>query len=120
MEIAIAGVIALVAGIIAGKFIFKKDVEQTIKAAEEKADSMIKEAKIKQENIKKEKLIKIINKEAHSRMPVVRGDLDNCLGMVHIKDLFKKINLKSFCITNPSECRMSAMSTCLVIDMKSL
>ena len=48
------------------------------------------------ENIKKEKLIKIINKEAHSRMPVVRGDLDNCLGMVHIKDLFKKINLKSF------------------------
>lgn len=48
------------------------------------------------ENIKKEKLIKIINKEAHSRMPVVRGDLDNCLGMVHIKDLFMKINLKSF------------------------
>ena len=48
------------------------------------------------ENIKKEKLIKIINKEAHSRMPVVRGDLDNCFGMVHIKDLFKKINLKSF------------------------
>jgi CBS domain containing-hemolysin-like protein len=48
------------------------------------------------ENIKKEKLIKIINKEAHSRMPVVRDDLDNCLGMVHIKDLFKKINLKSF------------------------
>ena len=29
-------------------------------------------------------------------MPVVRGDLDNCFGMVHIKDLFKKINLKSF------------------------
>ena len=48
------------------------------------------------ENIKKEKLIKIINKEAHSRMPVIRGDLDSCFGMVHIKDLFKKINLKSF------------------------
>ena len=49
------------------------------------------------ENITKEKLIKIINKEAHSRMPVVRGDLDNCLGMVHIKDLFKKINLVIIC-----------------------
>ena len=48
------------------------------------------------EKITKEKLIKIINKEAHSRMPVVKDDLDNCLGMVHIKDLFKKINLKSF------------------------
>ena len=50
------------------------------------------------EKINKEKLIKIINKEAHSRMPVVNGELENCLGMVHIKDLFKKINNKSFII----------------------
>ena len=48
------------------------------------------------EKIDKENLIKIINKEAHSRMPVVKGELENCLGMVHIKDLFKKINNKSF------------------------
>lgn len=46
--------------------------------------------------ITKEQIIKIINKEAHSRMPVVEGDLEHCIGMVHIKDLFKKINLKSF------------------------
>ena len=48
------------------------------------------------EKIDKENLIKIINKEAHSRMPVVKEELEYCLGMVHIKDLFKKINNKSF------------------------
>ncbi len=48
------------------------------------------------QNINKENIIKIINKEAHSRMPVVENDLEHCLGMVHIKDLFKKINNKSF------------------------
>ncbi len=48
------------------------------------------------EKIDKENLIRIINKEAHSRMPVVKEELENCLGMVHIKDLFKKINNKSF------------------------
>ena len=48
------------------------------------------------QNINKENIIKIINKEAHSRIPVVKNDLEHCLGMVHIKDLFKKINNKSF------------------------
>ena len=48
------------------------------------------------QNIDKENIIKIINKEAHSRIPVVKKDLEHCLGMVHIKDLFKKINNKSF------------------------
>ena len=48
------------------------------------------------EKIDKGNLIKIINREAHSRMPVVKDELENCLGMVHIKDLFKKINNKSF------------------------
>ena len=48
------------------------------------------------QNIDKDNIIKIINKEAHSRMPVVKKDLEHCLGMVHIKDLFKKINNKSF------------------------
>ena len=48
------------------------------------------------QNINKENIIKIINKEAHSRMPVVKNDLEHSLGMVHIKDLFKKINNKSF------------------------
>ena len=33
-------------------------------------------------------------------MPVVKKDLEHCLGMVHIKDLFKKINNKSFNINS--------------------
>ena len=48
------------------------------------------------QNIDKENIIKIINKEAHSRMPVVKKDLEHCLGMVHIKDLFMNFYYKSF------------------------
>ena len=47
------------------------------------------------QKIDKNNLIKIINRESHSRMPVVKEDLENCLGMVHIKDIFRKINNKS-------------------------
>jgi magnesium and cobalt transporter len=36
-------------------------------------------------------LIKSINKESHSRIPIFRKDLDDVLGMVHIKDLIKFI-----------------------------
>ena len=40
-----------------------------------------------------QELIKIIEKESHSRIPIYRKDLDDVLGMVHIKDLIK-INFK--------------------------
>ncbi len=36
-------------------------------------------------------LIQVFSKEGHSRMPVYRGDLDDPLGMVHIKDLIEMI-----------------------------
>ena len=36
-----------------------------------------------------DELIKIIENESHSRMPVFRKDLDDVLGMVHIKDIIK-------------------------------
>ncbi len=36
-----------------------------------------------------EEITNIINKESHSRMPVYRKDLDDILGMVHIKDIIK-------------------------------
>lgn len=71
MEIAIAGVIALIAGIIAGKFIFKKEVDQIVKAAEDKAASLIKEAEIKQESIKKEKIL-----EAKTKYLDLKTDFD--------------------------------------------
>jgi len=34
-------------------------------------------------------IIDIIDKESHSRMPVFRKDLDDVLGMIHIKDIIK-------------------------------
>ena len=36
-----------------------------------------------------EEITNIIDKESHSRMPVYRKDLDDILGMVHIKDIVK-------------------------------
>jgi magnesium and cobalt transporter len=39
-------------------------------------------------------LLNLLNKESHSRLPVYRKDLDNVLGMVHIKDLLKFFNKK--------------------------
>ena len=40
-------------------------------------------------------LIVIINKESHSRIPIYRKDLDDVIGMVHIKDLIKFISNNS-------------------------
>lgn len=39
-------------------------------------------------------LLNLLYKESHSRLPVYRKDLDNVLGMVHIKDLLKFFNKK--------------------------
>ena len=41
------------------------------------------------QNYSYEEINNIINKESHSRMPVYRKDLDDILGMVHIKDIIK-------------------------------
>lgn len=51
----IIGVIALIAGIILGKFIFKKNTQQLIEAAEQKAQQIVTEAEARAETIKKEK-----------------------------------------------------------------
>ena len=40
-------------------------------------------------------LILIINKQSHSRIPIYRKDLDDVIGMVHIKDLIKFISSSS-------------------------
>ena len=42
-----------------------------------------------------DELIKIFDKESHSRIPIFRKDLDDVLGMIHIKDLIKFINQES-------------------------
>jgi ribonuclease Y len=51
----IVGVLALAAGIVAGKFIFSKNTEQKIAEAEQQAQGIVREAELKAENIRKEK-----------------------------------------------------------------
>jgi len=51
----IVAVVALVAGIIAGKFIFAKNVNQKIEEAELHAKSIVKEAELRAETVRKEK-----------------------------------------------------------------
>ncbi|MDE3235321.1 MAG: ribonuclease Y [Bacteroidota bacterium] len=51
----IVGVIALIAGIIAGKVIFAKDTKKQVEEAELQAQTIIKEAELRAETIKKEK-----------------------------------------------------------------
>ena len=48
-----------------------------------------------QQNYSFEEITNIIDKESHSRMPVYRKDLDDILGMVHIKDIIKFSGSKS-------------------------
>jgi ribonuclease Y len=51
----IAAAIALVAGIVTGKFIFAKNTQQKIDEAELRAKAIVREAELSAENIRKEK-----------------------------------------------------------------
>ena len=51
----IAAIIALVAGVVAGKFIFAKDTNKKVEEAETHAQNLLKEAELRAENIRKEK-----------------------------------------------------------------
>jgi ribonucrease Y len=53
----IIGVIALIAGIIVGRFIFAKNTQKQIEIAEQEAQKMISVAQTSAENIKKEKIL---------------------------------------------------------------
>src|SRR5580692_11895145 len=57
MEAIIAGAIALVVGIIAGKFLFAKNETKKIEDAEVQAKKLVSDAHITAENLKKEKLL---------------------------------------------------------------
>jgi len=50
-------VVALVAGLIAGKFVFAKDTRKRVEEAEQQAQGLIKEAQLRAETLKKEKEI---------------------------------------------------------------
>jgi ribonuclease Y len=53
----IIGILALIAGIFAGKLIFSKNTQSKSEEANFQAQTIIKEAELKAENIKKEKLL---------------------------------------------------------------
>ncbi len=86
--IVITAVIALVAGIIAGKFIFAKDTQKRITEAELQAQTILKEAAIKAEAVKKEKQLEakerfVQLKAEHEKEVIERnrkvGDAENRL-----------------------------------------
>jgi len=51
----IVGVISLIVGVVAGKFIFAKNTKRQVEEAESQAQTILKEAELRAETIKKEK-----------------------------------------------------------------
>ena len=76
------------------KNIFKNVINLSDKCIE---DVMIPRADIDavSSDIKVNNLIGFINKTKHSRIPIYQENLDKIIGMVHIRDLFERINNKA-------------------------
>ena len=47
-----------------------------------------------------DEILKLIDEENHSRMPVYEDNLDNVIGMIHVKDILEQIRNKNFLINN--------------------
>ena len=75
------------------KNIFKNVINLSDKCIE---DVMIPRADIDavSSDIKINNLVSFINKTKHSRIPVFQDNLDRIIGMIHIRDLFEKVNNK--------------------------
>jgi ribonuclease Y len=69
MEAIIAGIVALVVGIVAGKFLFAKNTTKKVEDAEGQAKKIVSDAQITAENLKKEKLL-----EAKERFVQLRAE----------------------------------------------
>ena len=67
----IIGGIALLVGIVAGKFIFAKDTQRKVQDAEQQAQKIINEAQASAENLKKEKIL-----EAKERFVQMKAEHD--------------------------------------------
>ena len=77
MEAIIAGAVALVLGIIAGKFLFAKNTTKKIEDAEAQAKKIVTEGQTAAENLKKEKML-----EAKERMVQLKAE--------HEKEILEK------------------------------
>ena len=65
-------------------------------------DIMIPRSQVKalEINISLKKMLSLIQSESYSRFPVYRGELDNCLGAIHVKDIIPYlVESKDFNIT---------------------
>ena len=67
----IIGVLALIVGIAAGRFIFAKNTKQQLEDADAKANAIIKEAELRSETLKKEKQL-----EAKEKFVQLKSDYD--------------------------------------------
>lgn len=67
----IIGVVALIAGIIAGKFIFSKNTKKLVEEADQQAQKIIADGKLQAETLKKEKLL-----EAKERFVQLKSEHD--------------------------------------------
>jgi len=71
----IIGVVSLIAGVIAGKFIFAKDTKRQVEEAEKQAQTILKEAELRAETVKKEKQL-----EAKEKFVQLKSEHDREVG----------------------------------------
>lgn len=71
LMILIVAIVALIIGIVAGKFIFKANTQQKIDEAENQAQKLIKDAQLQAETLKKEKIL-----EAKEKFVQLKADHD--------------------------------------------
>ena len=71
------------------------------------------------EDLTLEQAIKLIQKEGHSRFPVYRGNLDDIVGMVHIKDVFAQVGRdpSTFSVKNILRRPLLVVPTIPVLDL---
>lgn len=89
----IIAVVALLVGIIAGKFIFAKDTNRKIQEAETHAQKIIAEAQVSAENIKKEKLLEAKERFVHLKSEHDKEVLDRNRKIVQEENRIKQKEL---------------------------
>ena len=81
----IIGAIALISGLLLGKFIFAKNTDKLVKDAEDQAKKIIADGQLQAENLKKEKLLEAKEKEKLAYRP--RLYLNSSLSLNSVKEL---------------------------------
>ncbi|HVV06121.1 MAG TPA: ribonuclease Y [Puia sp.] len=98
IEIIIVGIIALVVGIVAGKFLFAKNTQHKIAEAESQAKKIVSDAQTTAENLKKEKLLeakeKFVQLKAEHDKEVLEKNRKVNEGETRIRQKEQSINQK--------------------------